>query len=176
MAISPAALALFPALLGCGALLALPGCERRISPENIDSANRLQESAQQRKPKWTGVNEGMTEKEVESILGQPETRRAGKSVEINQPVEIPTVTYVYRQDGQAIELSFLDGKLQGHVPKFGETIDPKAPLHMLKKAAERRAAGEAEKPEKPAAPKPAGETAPTAPEKAPATGGEPPSK
>jgi|GEM_PF-3798615 len=160
MAISPAALALFPVLLGCVAVICLPGCEQRISSENIDMANRQQEAAQRKAQKWTGVSEGLTEKEVESILGQPETRRVGKSVQINQPVEIPTVTYVYRQDGQAIELSFLDGKLQGSIPKFGEKLDPKAPLHMLKKAAAEQRTNETEKatadhqPAKAAAPNP----------------------
>ncbi len=146
MAISPATPAFFTALLGCIAAIASAGCERRISAGNIDAANKLQESAQQRKPRWNGVNEGMTEKEVESILGQPELRKTGKSVEINQPVEIPTTTYVYRQDGQTIELSFLDGKLQGAIPHFGENVDSKAPLHMLKKAAEAERKGETDKP------------------------------
>ena len=130
MAISPTVYATLSAFLGCTAAVSLTGCEKRISSENVDVANKLQESAEQRKSRWPGISEGMTEKEVESILGQPTVRRTGEAVTINQPVEIPTVTYVYKQDGQTIELSFLDGKLQGRVPKFGEKFETKAPLHM----------------------------------------------
>jgi hypothetical protein len=132
MAHSPTAPSWLAAFAGLAMVAAVTGCEKRLASENIDLANKQQESAQQRKSRWPGISEGMTEKEVESILGQPSNRRTGAPVTINQPVEIPTVTYVYQQDGHTIELSFLDGKLQGRVPKFGEKIDPQAPLHMPK--------------------------------------------
>jgi hypothetical protein len=132
MATSPAAAALLAALAGCATAAWVTGCEKRISSQNIDQANKLQEAAQQRKSRWPGVSEGMTEKEVESILGQPTVRRPGLPVTINQPVKIDTVTYVYQQDGQTVELSFLDGKLQGKIPKFGENADATAPLKMKK--------------------------------------------
>ena len=147
MPLSPAAPALFPVWLGFAAAILTSGCEKRLSDENIDVANKFQESAKQRKRKWTGVNEGMTEKEVESILGQPTVKKEGRPMLINQPVEVPTVTYVYQQDGKTIELSFLDGKLQERIPKFGETLDSEAPLHMKKNAA-----GEPPKTETPASP------------------------
>jgi hypothetical protein len=132
MAISSAASTLLPVLLGCVAAALVTGCEKRLSDQNIDQANKLQQSAQQRKSRWPGVSEGMTEKEVESILGEPANRRPGKTVEVNQPVQMATVTYVYEQDGQMIELHFLDGKLQGKIPKFGETAEATAPLKMNK--------------------------------------------
>src|SRR5262245_23053322 len=106
MAILPAAPAFLAALFGGAALVAMGGCEKRVSPGNIEYANKLQDSAQKRSSRWPGINEGMTEKEVESILGQPSKRRMGKPVEVSQPVEMPTVTYVYEQDGQTIELHF----------------------------------------------------------------------
>src|SRR5688572_7215370 len=109
MATSSAASTLLPAFLGCVAAALLTGCDKRLSDQNIDQANKLQQSAQQRKSRWPGVSEGMTEKEVESILGEPAVRRPGKTVEVNQPVKMDTVTYVYEQDGKAIELYFLDG-------------------------------------------------------------------
>lgn len=135
MPFAPIAPALIPAFLGCVAAALVTGCEKKIAADNIDHTNKLQESAQQRKSRWPGINEGMTEKEVESVLGQPTQRRTGQPVTINQPIEVQTVTYVYEQDGQSIELSFLDGKLQGKVPQFGETVDAKAPLKMSKPAA-----------------------------------------
>jgi hypothetical protein len=134
MATSSAASTLLPAFLGCVAAALFTACDKRLSDQNIDQANKLQQSAQQRKSRWPGVSEGMTEKEVESILGEPALRRPGKTVEVNQPVQMATVTYVYEQNGQAIELHFLDGKLQGKVPKFGETSESVAPLKMSKSA------------------------------------------
>lgn len=142
MATSSAAPTLLPAFLGGVAAALLTGCDKRISDQNIDQANKLQQSAQQvRKSRWPGVAEGMTEKEVESILGEPALRRPGKTVEVNQPVQMATVTYIYERDGQAIELHFLDGKLQGKIPKFGETPNAEAPLKMNKSASSGISAG-----------------------------------
>ena len=42
-------------------------------------------------------------------------------------------TWTYQQDGKEVELSFIDGKLQGSVPVFGQTPESKAPLQMKNK-------------------------------------------
>ncbi len=83
---------------------------------------------------------GLTPKEVESVLGQPErierftlTRPAVK--------EFEGMRMVYLQDGKKIVLHFVDGKMVRDVPEFGEkepkTIDdakaPKHGAHMLEK-------------------------------------------
>ena len=110
-------------------MLVFTGCEKRVSVENLDTLNRQQEVALKRASRVEQVKEGLTMKEVESVLGAPEKVRQGKiGVEVRK--DFALTTWTYQQDGQSIELSFIDGKLQGKVPKFGEKVDPQAPLHM----------------------------------------------
>ena len=110
-------------------MLAFTGCEKRVSVENLETLNRQQEVAMKRAGRLEQVTEGLTMKEVESVLGAPEKVMQGKiGVEVKK--DFALTTWTYRQDGKKIELSFIDGKLQGRVPKFGEKIDPQAPLHM----------------------------------------------
>jgi hypothetical protein len=112
------------------------GCERQAAVENanIDVVNRRQEQAQKRGAKDPTVEDGLAPKEVESVLGLPTKSVEGKTVREFRR-EISFVTWTYEKNGQNIELSFIDGKLQGKVPKFGEKLDPEAPLHMKKKKA-----------------------------------------
>jgi len=110
-------------------LLAFTGCEKRVSVENIETVNRQQEVAAKRAGRLEQVQEGLTMKEVESILGAPDKVAQGKiGVEVKK--DFALTTWTYRQDGKKIELSFIDGKLQGKVRNFGEKIDAQAPLHM----------------------------------------------
>jgi len=110
-------------------LLAFTGCEKRVSVENIETVNRQQEVAAKRAGRLEQVQEGLTMKEVESILGAPDKVALGKiGVEVKK--DFALTTWTYRQDGKKIELSFIDGKLQGKVRNFGEKVDPQAPLHM----------------------------------------------
>lgn len=110
-------------------LLAFTGCEKRVSVENIETVNRQQEVAAKRAGRVEQVQEGLSMKEVESILGAPDKVAQGKiGVEVKK--DFALTTWTYRQDGKKIELSFIDGKLQGKVRNFGEKVDPQAPLHM----------------------------------------------
>ncbi len=110
-------------------LLAFTGCEKRVSVENIETVNRQQEVAAKRAGRVEQVQEGLSMKEVESILGAPDKVAQGKiGVEVKK--DFALTTWTYRQDGKKIELSFIDGKLQGKVRNFGEKIDAQAPLHM----------------------------------------------
>lgn len=111
-------------------LLAFTGCEKRVSVENIETVNRQQELVTKRAGSVEQVMEGLTMKEVESVLGAPARIVQGRKVPREVVKEFSFTTWTYKQDGQKIELSFIDGKLQGRVPKFGEKIDPQAPLHM----------------------------------------------
>jgi hypothetical protein len=110
-------------------LFASTGCEKRVDPANIDVVNRQQKVAQKRPSAVENVQEGLTMKEVEAVLGSPSEVKTGK---LNLPVqkEFALTTWTYRQDGKEVELSFINGKLQGEVPRFGEAIEPKAPLQM----------------------------------------------
>jgi hypothetical protein len=114
-------------------LFASTGCEKRVEPANIEVVNRQQSSAQKRPSAVENVQEGLTMKEVEAVLGTPEAVKIGK---LSLPVQKDFVltTWVYKQDGKDVELSFIDGKLQGQVPNFGEELKPQAPLHMKKAA------------------------------------------
>lgn len=110
-------------------LFASTGCEKRVESGNIDVVNRQQTVAQKRPSTVENVQEGLTMKEVEAVLGSPTQVKTGK---LSLPVQKDFVltTWTYRQDGKDVELSFIDGKLQGSVPRFGEELQPKAPLQM----------------------------------------------
>ena len=108
-------------------LLASTGCEKRVESANIDVVNRQQVAAQKRPTTVENVEEGLTMKEVEAVLGSPTEVKIGK---VSLPVQkdFALTTWTYRQDGKEVEVSFIDGKLQGKVPKFDEPLEPKAPL------------------------------------------------
>lgn len=105
----------------------LTGCDKRVSDQNIDVLERQQVAAQKRPSRMETVDEGLTMKEVEAVLGVPDRVAHGK---VQRPVvkEFDFTTWIYVRDGTAIELAFVDGKLQGKVPKFGEQLNPQAPL------------------------------------------------
>jgi hypothetical protein len=110
-------------------LFASTGCEKRVEGANIDVVNRQQTAAQKRPSTVENVQEGLTMKEVEAVLGTPDGVKVGKlSLPVQKDFVLTTWTYV--QDGKEIEVSFIDGKLQGKVPRFGEKLEPEAPLHM----------------------------------------------
>ena len=110
-------------------LFASAGCEKRVESANIDVVNRQQTSAQKRPSTVENVQEGLTMKEVEAVLGSPDKVKVGK---LSLPVQKDFVltTWTYQQDGKDVEMSFIDGKLQGNIPRFGETLESEAPLHM----------------------------------------------
>ena len=110
-------------------LIATTGCEKRVESANIDVVNRQQTVAQKRPSAVENVQEGLTMKEVEAVLGSPTAVKTGK---LSLPVQKDFVltTWTYKQDGQEVELSFIDGKLQGKLPRFGEVLESTAPLQM----------------------------------------------
>ena len=110
-------------------LLVFSGCEKRVEAGNIDVLNRQQALAEKRPSAVEAVKEGLTMKEVEAVLGLPNQVRTGKVTRLVQK-DFAFTTWVYQQGEQTIELSFIDGKLQGKVPKFGETPEAVAPLQM----------------------------------------------
>ena len=120
-------------------LFAATGCEKHVVAENIEVVNRQQAVAEKRESKLENVQEGLTMKEVEAVLGSPTEVRTGKVTRTVEK-EFDFATWTYREDGpigkdgkpmvQEVELSFIDGKLQGKVPKFGEKLNPVAPLQM----------------------------------------------
>ena len=71
-------------------MLMLDGCiGKRITKSNVDQ-----------------VTEGMSKKQVESILGQP------TSSKMEDPTIIKQTTYVYRQGKDTVTIVFRDDKVQ----------------------------------------------------------------
>jgi hypothetical protein len=71
-------------------VLALDGCpSRRITKDNVDQ-----------------ITEGMSKKQVESILGPP------TSLDNKDFVILKTTTYVYRQGKDTVTITFKDDKVQ----------------------------------------------------------------
>src|SRR5882672_2338674 len=112
-------------------ILVMTGCERHISSVNIDAANRLQENAAKKASRLAQAGEGLTLKEVESILGQParvETEKRPILVQKNLEV----THWYYEQDGKTVELVFVDGNLQGTIPTFDKApYAPDAPRKVI---------------------------------------------
>src|SRR5437016_9759275 len=79
-----------PAFLLAMVLVLQPGCsDKRITKANVDE-----------------VTDGMSKKQVESILGPP------TSIDSKDFVVTKTTTYVYRQGKDTVTLVFKDDKLQ----------------------------------------------------------------
>lgn len=109
---------LFPTLI-----LGFSACGPRVTNRNIDAVNAQFD---------TGRNVSL--KEVEAILGQP-TRQEARKIEQQTIRELPMVRYYYVENGQTVELHFIDNKLQNRVVHFGEKPADNAPLRMSPKTA-----------------------------------------
>jgi hypothetical protein len=93
------------------AALSLAACEARITDANIAVVNRQYETGEQGKG-------SVSPKEVESILGPPKSSASRILSLETQKKEVELVRYYYEQDGQTIELHFLDNKLISPIPKL----------------------------------------------------------
>jgi hypothetical protein len=102
-------------------VVAFGACEQRITNSNISVVNREFE----RSEKGLG---GVTPKEVESILGPPKSVTVKTLSLETQKKEVEIVRYYYEQDGQLLELHFLDNKLISRIP----TLSPQLPASGAK--------------------------------------------
>jgi hypothetical protein len=98
-------------LFSISSLLLLTGCGPRITNENIEVVNKRFEATEQ-------IGKGVSPKEVESILGQPKRVEAYTLTLETQKKELEGLRYYYEQDGERIELHFLDNKLISRVPNL----------------------------------------------------------
>lgn len=98
-------------LFSISSLLLLTGCGPRITNENIEVVNKRFETTEQ-------IGKGVSPKEVESILGQPKRVEAYTLTLETQKKELEGLRYYYEQDGERIELHFLDNKLISRVPNL----------------------------------------------------------
>ena len=95
--------------MAAAASLLLAGCGPSISNSNLEVVNNEFESSDAAKG-------GVSPKEVESILGPPKRVEAYRLELETQKKELDGLRYYYEQDGQTIELHFLDNKLISKVP------------------------------------------------------------
>lgn len=96
-------------------------CGPRVTNRNIDALNAQLDAGR-----------ALSVKEVEAILGQP-TRHKTSQIEQQTTRELPVVRYYYEENGETVELHFVDNKLQNRVPHFGEKPPTAAPLQMKPK-------------------------------------------
>ena len=99
-------------------ILGLSACGPRVTDRNIDALNAQIDTGRT-----------LSIKEVEAILGQP-TREETYQIEQQTVRALPMVRYYYVENGQTVELHFIDNKLQNRVVHFGEKPPENAPLHM----------------------------------------------
>ena len=81
-------------LLSLVFLLGLEGCSRHISNANLDQ-----------------VKPEMNSKEVESILGLPTRTETPPEIKSPEVKTVPVTRYVYEQDGNTVELTFVGDRL-----------------------------------------------------------------
>lgn len=108
------------AFLAFALALVFSACGPRFSNENIDVVNRELSSAEK-----LGKG-GVSPKEVESVLGPPKRMEAYRLELETQKKELDGVRYYYEQDGQTLELHFLDNKLISKVPHLAPKAEPPA--------------------------------------------------
>jgi hypothetical protein len=112
-----------PVLLLLTSLVGLCSCKPEISQANIDAVNSRFELLDKAGKK------GLSPKEVESILGQPD-RFENHTIELEtHKKEVPVLRYYYEQEGKTIELHFFDNKLIHKVPGWNTppAQEPKKP-------------------------------------------------
>jgi len=97
--------------------LALCACGPRITNQNLEVVDAQRKTLEQ-------AGKGISPKEVESILGQPTRSETTKLALETQKKEVDVVRYYYQQDGETIELHFIDGKLISDVSRLGGTPAP----------------------------------------------------
>ncbi len=93
--------------------LALCACGPRITNANLQVVD-------EQRIKLDSLGKGLSPKEVESILGQPTRQEVAKLPLETQKKEVDVVRYFYEQDGETIELHFVDHKLISEVPRLGD--------------------------------------------------------
>jgi hypothetical protein len=92
--------------------LFVSACGPRITNENLDVVEKERVTREE-------FAKGISPKEVESILGQPTRSETTKLALETQKKEVEVVHYYYQQDGETIELHFIDGKLVSPVSRLG---------------------------------------------------------
>ena len=91
---------------------AFSACGPTITNENLKVVD-------DQRAKLEAAGKGLSPKDVESILGQPKRIETTKLSLETQKKEVDVVRYYYQQDGELIELHFVDNKLIHNAPRLG---------------------------------------------------------
>jgi hypothetical protein len=94
----------------------LAGCGPKIAERNIDAVNRMYDAAER-------SGKSLSIKEVEAVLGPPKESQPFP-IEMQTTKVLQGIRYYYEQDGQMIELHFIDNKLIRRVQRPGEQPPP----------------------------------------------------
>lgn len=98
----------------------LSACGPRISNRNVAVVNQQRQALEK-------AGKGLSPKEVESVLGQPTRVETFKiPLETQKPI-LDGVRYFYEQDGQVLELHFVDNKLISDIAPLSPTPAPAGP-------------------------------------------------
>jgi len=94
--------------------LAFAACGPRFTNDNLQVVD-------EQRIKLEKASKGLSPKEVESILGPPSRIETTRLPLETQKKEVDVVRYFYKQDGETVELHFVDRKLINAVPRLRET-------------------------------------------------------
>ena len=98
---------------------AFGACGPRITNRNVEVVNQQRAALEK-------AGKGLSPKEVESILGQPARIETFKIPLETQRQILDGTRYFYEQDGETLELHFVDNKLISNVPALGPKATPAA--------------------------------------------------
>lgn len=96
--------------------VAFSACGPTITNDNLKVVD-------EQRAKLEGTGKGLSPKEVESILGQPKRIETAKLSLETQKKEVDVVRYYYQQNGETLELHFVDNKLIHDAPRLGQPVE-----------------------------------------------------
>ncbi len=98
-------------------------CGPKVADRNIDALNKMYDAAER-------SGKSLSIKEVEAVLGPPKVAEPFP-IEMQTTKVLQGVRYYYAQDGQTIELHFIDNKLIRRVQHAGEKPAEDSEKHMM---------------------------------------------
>ena len=98
-------------------------CGPKVADRNIDALNKMYDAAER-------SGKSLSIKEVEAVLGPPKDSQPFP-IEMQTTRVLQGVRYYYVQDGQTIELHFIDNKLIRRVQHAGEKPAEDSEKHMM---------------------------------------------
>lgn len=112
-------------VLSLSLALGFAACGSKVADRNIDALNKIYKNAEDNK-------KVLSIKEVEAVLGPP-THTRTFSITRQTTKEMPVVIYYYKdkENGQEIELHFVENRLSNKVLRFGEKTPEDAELRKM---------------------------------------------